>query len=144
MSRHGLGVEMPDAKEEVHHQDFTDEEIDKLWEVYHTHSGDSDVPEGPSAPGGSSAPESPSAPEGSSLVLDTVRVILIMVYSGFRIKEYETLEFVDGEVPYFKGGLKTAAGKNRVVPVHSKIIDLVREINGVFLNGKKNGQSGGI
>lgn len=88
MSRHGLGVEMPDAKEEVHHQDFTDEEIDKLWEVYHTHSGDSDVPEGPSAPGGSSAPESPSAPEGSSLVLDTVRMILIMVYSGFRSSRF--------------------------------------------------------
>lgn len=116
-SRHGLGVEMPTAKEE-HHQDFTDEELKKLWEVYGA-SGDSDVRR-------------------------VVRMILIMCYSGFRIKEYETLEFIDGDVPYFRGGLKTAAGRNRVVPVHSKILPLVRagimEGRGTFLNGKKNGQ----
>ncbi|MBQ9031752.1 MAG: hypothetical protein IJ106_09925 [Parasporobacterium sp.] len=110
----GLYVQMPSAKEEVHHQDFTDEELKKMWEAYRTST--------------------------DKFVKDTVRMILIMCYSGFRIREYETLDFLDGEVPHFRGGLKTDAGKNRVVPVHSRILPLVREISGIFLCGKKNGQ----
>lgn len=50
----------------------------------------------------------------------TVQMILIMVYSGFRIKAFETME-IHAEKSYFKGGVKTAAGKGRIVPIHPLI-----------------------
>lgn len=53
-----------------------------------------------------------------------VEMILIMCYSGFRISAYKTLE-VNLKEKYFKGGVKTAAGKNRIVPIHSGIYHLV-------------------
>lgn len=54
------------------------------------------------------------------------RLLLIMCYSGFRISAYTTLT-VNLEEGYFQGGVKTAAGKNRVVPIHSGIRPLVEE-----------------
>lgn len=51
----------------------------------------------------------------------TVQMILIMIYSGFRIKAFETIE-IDTEQNYFKGGVKTAAGKGRIVPIHRAIL----------------------
>ena len=50
----------------------------------------------------------------------TIQIVLIMIYSGFRISELETLK-IDAEKNIFVGGLKTKAGKNRTVPIHSKI-----------------------
>ena len=49
-----------------------------------------------------------------------VQMILIMIYSGFRIKAFETIE-INAEDLYFRGGVKTAAGKGRVVPIHNAI-----------------------
>ena len=46
----------------------------------------------------------------------TVEMLLIMCYSGFRISEYKGLE-VNIKEKYFLGGLKTDAGKNRIVPI---------------------------
>ena len=54
----------------------------------------------------------------------TIRMILIMCYSGFRISECVNLE-INLEEKYFKGGVKTEAGKNRVVPIHSGIYPLI-------------------
>lgn len=53
--------------------------------------------------------------------------VLIFIYSGWRISELLALtpEDVDLEAGTMKGGTKTAAGKNRVVPIHSKIRPLV-------------------
>lgn len=56
---------------------------------------------------------------------DTAEMLLIMCYSGFRIKAYETIE-VNLKEKYFKGGIKTAAGKERIVPIHSCIYDMVK------------------
>lgn len=53
-------------------------------------------------------------------------MILIMCYSGFRISEYKMLE-INLEKKYFCGGVKTAAGKNRIVPIHSAIFPFVKE-----------------
>lgn len=49
--------------------------------------------------------------------------ILIYIYSGWRISELIQMpaENIDLKAYTFKGGLKTAAGKNRIVPIHSKI-----------------------
>ena len=51
---------------------------------------------------------------------DTAEMLLIMCYSGWRISEYIGLE-VNLKDKYFMGGLKTDAGKNRTVPIHSLI-----------------------
>ena len=54
----------------------------------------------------------------------TVEMILIMCYSGFRIRAYTSME-TDLDEKFFKGGVKTKAGKGRVVPIHSAILPLV-------------------
>lgn len=56
-----------------------------------------------------------------------VDMILINIYSGWRPKELAILktEDINLEEDYFKGGLKTDAGKNRIVPIHPIIKDLV-------------------
>lgn len=53
--------------------------------------------------------------------------LLIFLYTGFRISELLDLKKsqVDLENQTITGGCKTAAGKNRVVPIHSKILPLV-------------------
>ena len=56
-----------------------------------------------------------------------VRMILVMCYSGFRISAYETME-TNLEERYFRGGVKTDAGKGRVVPVHSALLPLLQSM----------------
>lgn len=51
-------------------------------------------------------------------------MILIMCYSGFRIKAYTDIE-IDLENRCFTGGVKTKTSKHRIVPVHSSICSLV-------------------
>ena len=95
---HGTYVVMPYTSEELHHQDFTDAELKILWENRND---------------------------------PVVSMLLIMCYSGFRIGEFATLQVVldqDSRTGYFCGGIKTKAGKNRIVPVHSAIMPLLRQI----------------
>jgi integrase len=54
---------------------------------------------------------------------------LILLYSGWRISELlglrkENIEF--GEFNTMRGGVKTKAGKDRIVPIHSTILPLVK------------------
>ena len=56
-----------------------------------------------------------------------VRMILIMCYSGFRIGAWKTMRTALTE-GFFQGGIKTACGKNRIVPIHSVIRPLVEEL----------------
>lgn len=53
--------------------------------------------------------------------------ILIYIYSGWRVSELILMpsEDIDLKEKTFKGGLKTAASKNRIVPIHSKIYGFV-------------------
>ena len=51
-------------------------------------------------------------------------MLLIMIFSGFRISAYKSL-VVNLEDGYFQGGVKTAAGKDRIVPIHPDIRELV-------------------
>lgn len=51
-------------------------------------------------------------------------MLLIMCYSGYRIKAYIKME-TNLENKYFKGGVKNIQSKNRIVPIHSGIMDLV-------------------
>jgi len=56
-----------------------------------------------------------------------VDTILIMLYSGWRIIEFVTLETanVDLENQTMKGGVKTRNGKERIVPVHPRVLKFI-------------------
>ena len=60
---------------------------------------------------------------------DYVDVLLIQCYSGWRPQELGLIktENVDLENWFFSGGIKTDAGKDRLVPIHPKIRDLVKQ-----------------
>lgn len=81
---------------------FSDEEIKRIWKAYDEQE---DIP-----------------------YIEWVDVILIFLYSGFRISELLGMKTVDVDIVNltFKGGVKTKSGKNRIVPVHSRIIEIVK------------------
>lgn len=53
--------------------------------------------------------------------------ILVFIYTGFRITELLTIETVnvDLENRTITGGVKSDAGKNRIIPIHPLIYDMV-------------------
>lgn len=60
--------------------------------------------------------------------LEWVESVLFFLYTGFRISEMIELKTsnIDLEAGTMIGGTKTAAGKNRIVPIHSKIQRIVQ------------------
>lgn len=56
-----------------------------------------------------------------------VDTILIMIFTGLRIGELLTLKSnnIDLENRTITGGIKTEAGKNRIIPINKKIIPLI-------------------
>lgn len=62
-----------------------------------------------------------------SLDVPYVDVLLIQCYTGMRPQELGLIEIsnVDLENGFIVGGIKTDAGKNRVIPIHPKIHGLV-------------------
>ena len=56
-------------------------------------------------------------------------MILVGIYSGWRPQELATLKItdIDLEANTMKGGMKTDAGKNRVVPIHPIIHPLIEK-----------------
>ena len=80
-----------------------------------------------------------------------VDMVLIGIYSGWRPQELAVLKIadVDLEKRIYTGGLKTDAGRNRIVPIHSKVYDLVKRnyekaisMNSEYLFNDENGQQG--
>ncbi len=59
--------------------------------------------------------------------IDYVDTILILIYTGMRINELLSLkkENINLENNTLTGGSKTEAGKNRVIPIHPKILPLI-------------------
>lgn len=53
--------------------------------------------------------------------------LLVMIYTGFRVSEFAVIEY-DSANGVFKGGIKTAYGRRRVVPIHSAIMPLVARL----------------
>ncbi len=55
--------------------------------------------------------------------------VLFLLYTGFRISEMLDLQIanIDLKEQIMTGGIKTKAGKNRVVPIHSKIRAIVEK-----------------
>lgn len=67
--------------------------------------------------------------------------VLILIYTGWRITELLTMKTANIDLTAWTmgGGIKSAAGKNRIVPIHTGIRDLVeryyRPDNTYFLPG---------
>ncbi len=76
---------------------------------------------------------------------DWVDSILTFLYTGFRISELLNVKLtdIDLEQGTIQGGTKTNAGKNRIIPIHSKILNIIKsrvESGQVYLfelDGKK-------
>lgn len=74
---------------------------------------------------------------------ELVRVILILIYTGTRISELlemkSTTIFLDSN--YMIGGVKTEAGKDRIIPIHHRIKPLVEKQleKGSYIITKRNG-----
>lgn len=72
-----------------------------------------------------------------------VQLILILIYSGMRITEllqmYRENVFLDDR--YMIGGIKTEAGKDRIIPISKKILPFIEDLydkDAEFLVQKKN------
>lgn len=59
-----------------------------------------------------------------------VNTVLIYIYTGFRLQELLGMktEQVNIKEWYFEGGIKTAAGKCRIVPIHERIRPFVKAL----------------
>lgn len=59
--------------------------------------------------------------------LDFVDTILIMIYTGLRPTELLLIKNSDINIEerYMRGGIKTTAGKNRVIPINEKILPFI-------------------
>lgn len=81
---------------ESKHSRFSDEEIQKLWDNLYE--------------------------------INNVDIVLIMIYTGLRPTELLNIatENVFLDKLYMVGGMKTEAGFNRIIPLHNKIIPLIR------------------
>lgn len=80
-------------------------------------------------------------------------MVLIQMYSGWRPQELAIikLEDVDLKNDTIKGGLKTEAGKNRIVPIHPLVKDLIVkryneaiQLKSEYLFNDVNGQQGTV
>lgn len=80
-----------------------------------------------------------------------VDMVLVGIFSGFRPQELATLKVsdIDLDAKTIIGGLKTDAGRNRVVPIHPLIIELVESncnkaisSGGLYLFNDEEGQQG--
>lgn len=61
--------------------------------------------------------------------IDFIDTILIMIYTGLRPGELLLIENknINIKEKYMSGGLKTTAGKNRIIPLNKKIIPLIEK-----------------
>ncbi len=65
-----------------------------------------------------------------------VGMILLMIYTGFRIAAFRNITYNEAE-QYFQGGVKTAAGKNRIVPLHPAVQGFAKTFADDYCSGNK-------
>lgn len=70
-----------------------------------------------------------------------VQIILIMIYTGFRIKAFESIQ-IDLNDEFIKGGIKTKASKGRIVPIHPAILEFIKSFNPKEFDSKVYRQKG--
>lgn len=59
------------------------------------------------------------------LDLDGLDIVLIQCYTGWRPQELLNINIEDIKDGFITGGMKTDAGRNRIVPIHPKISKLI-------------------
>lgn len=61
--------------------------------------------------------------------MEYIDTALIMIYTGMRVGEMLEIKIanIDLENRTMKGGLKTAAGKNRIIPINKKILPYIEK-----------------
>ncbi len=80
-----------------------------------------------------------------NLEIRGAKEVLILIYTGFRASEFLQIrkENIDFDNWTIKAGLKTKAGRNRIVPIHERIKDFVKELyvnsETEFLNSNPSG-----
>lgn len=81
------------------HKSFNKEEIEMLWKKYKKEKS------------------------------ENLEIVLIMLYTGLRPQELIDIETnnIDIEEHYMIGGCKTEAGKNRLIPLHDKILPFIEK-----------------
>ena len=59
--------------------------------------------------------------------MEFIGTILILIYTGLRIGELLDIKIKDVDINnrYMRGGSKTKAGKNRIIPIHKKILPFI-------------------
>lgn len=105
-------IDLGENEEKSKRKPFTQEEIDKLFQSVDT--------------------------------IESVDTVLIMIYSCMRVGEMLTIETanVHLEERYMIGGIKTEAGKNRIIPINRKIEPFIRKYynpNNKYLITDENG-----
>lgn len=65
----------------------------------------------------------------ANLDIEDVDLVLMLIYLGMRIGEFADLKIkdIDFDKHILKGGNKTKAGKNRIIPIHPKIEPLIAD-----------------
>ena len=60
---------------------------------------------------------------------ENARLLLILIYTGLRVGEMLNIDkdHIYFDKKYMIGGLKTEAGRDRIIPLHDKILPLVKE-----------------
>ena len=78
---------------------------------------------------------------------DTVKIILILIFTGLRIGELFDITsdnvYLQDNPPRMIGGKKTEAGTNRLIPIHSAIVDYIKYFyckNQKYLIGNSKGE----
>lgn len=66
---------------------------------------------------------------------ETAQMVLVSIYSGWRPGELVTFT-IDGDL--MRGGSKTEAGRDRIVPIHPKIKDFVQEYRITYFTYRKH------
>lgn len=101
-------------------------EIDLIDKMY------SQLTTAPPAPETNRTPFTPEQIDALWQIKDEpcVNTVLIYLYTGFRLEELlgMTINQVNLKEWYFQGGIKTASGKDRIVPVHDRIKPLVKDL----------------
>lgn len=71
-----------------------------------------------------------TAADSEESYADIAKIVMMMIFTGTRIGEITTIKYEDTypyyETPYMIGGIKTEAGKRRIIPIHPEILDYVR------------------
>ncbi len=101
-------------------------EIDLIDKMY------SQITTAPPIPDTKRSPFTPAQAEALWKIKDQpwVDTVLIYLYTGFRLNELLGMktEQVNIQQWYFEGGIKTASGKCRIVPIHEKLKPLVKSL----------------